>query len=167
MTGKQANYIRRLNQGWLELLATKSLESLLKYKFSHLCFIKASFIFSPSFCIQTHINIPRYFDLKQSLDIYSASNFFIRYSCLPFHSCKMCTCECLPSLLWVFMSEGQDVRGSAAAVAHHHRNWRSVPEVLQHYRDHIRTPFYDQCHHWHTLTDTYTWKQVAAGETGG
>lgn len=77
----------------------------------------------------------------------------------------MCECECIPSLLRVFVTEGQDVWGPAAAITHHHRDGRCVPEILQHNGDHIWASFYDESHHWHPLTNTCTWKQVGAGET--
>lgn len=82
--------------------------------------------------------------------------------CLLLDYSTMCTCECIPSLLRVFVSKGQDVGGSATAITHHHRDWRSVPEVLQHYGDHIGTSLHNQSHHRHTLTNTCTrieWEQ--------
>lgn len=59
----------------------------------------------------------------------------------------------IPSLLSVFVSKGQDIRGPAAAVANHHRDWRCVPEVLQYDGDDIRTSLYDESHHGDALAD--------------
>lgn len=59
----------------------------------------------------------------------------------------------IPAFLWVLVPKGQDVRGPTAAVTHHHRHWRSVSQVLQYDRDHIRTPLHYQSHHWNTLSD--------------
>ncbi len=59
----------------------------------------------------------------------------------------------IPALLWVLMPKGQDVRGTTAAVTHHHGHRRSVSQVLKHDRDHIRTPLQYQSHHWNTLSD--------------
>lgn len=59
----------------------------------------------------------------------------------------------IPAFLWVLVPKGQDVRGTAAAVTHHHRHWWSVSQVLQYDRDHIWTPLHYQSHHWNTLSD--------------
>lgn len=65
----------------------------------------------------------------------------------------MPTYKCIPSLLSIFVSEGQNIGGPAAAITNHHRDRRCVPEVLQHDGDDIRTPLYDESHHGYTLTN--------------
>lgn len=77
------------------------------------------------------------------------------------------TCERIPSLLRIFVSEGQDVWRSSAAITHHHRDGRCVPEVLQHNWDHIRASFNDESHHWHTLTNACTRKQAGSSRHRG
>lgn len=50
------------------------------------------------------------------------------------------------------MCERNDVGGSAAAVAHHHRHGRFLAQTLQHDGDDVRTPLHDQTHHRYALT---------------
>lgn len=63
--------------------------------------------------------------------------------------------ESIPALLRVFVSEGQDVGGPAAAITNHHGDRRCVPEVLQDDGDDVRAPLYDESHHGYSLTDAW------------
>lgn len=57
----------------------------------------------------------------------------------------------LPSFFAVFVCEGQNIRGTSAAVANHHGDRRVFSEVLQHNRNHIRAAFHHKAHDRDTL----------------
>ena len=62
-------------------------------------------------------------------------------------------CECFsPVVLTVSVREGDDVRGSAAAIADDHGDRRLLPETLQHDGDDVGTALQDQTHCGDTLT---------------
>ena len=59
--------------------------------------------------------------------------------------------ELLPSFLRVLVGKGQDVWGSAAAIADHHGDRGLFSEIFQDDGNHVRAPFHHKAHEGHAL----------------
>lgn len=59
-----------------------------------------------------------------------------------------------PVFLAVSVCEGNDVRGTTAAVTDDDGHWRLLLQTVQHDGDDVRTPLQNQTHHRDALTQT-------------